>query len=275
MADVQLIQILQTAAQAGHAELVQTRQEGTRAQDKDEQKGAHFVTGADHASQAAIFDVLAKQLPSETLIAEEQENSSDIPADCTVIDPLDGTTLFYNSQHVTEHTGRQSGVTLCTLRDGKPYAGVMHFMDGVIISAVRGHGCWLDGFQTGTRITEIPWHGQLDKTMLGTDVGRWTDFDVLGALTDTFYNVRSIMAGIYGARAVLLAETGAYYNTNIAKIWDGAAGILAVEEAGGYACKPDGTPLEWNHINLDWITAANKDLAMKVVEQTKDTWQSR
>jgi histidinol-phosphatase len=143
------------------------------AQNKDETFGAHFVTGADTASQELGLTILKAHAPGEVVIAEEQENLHIIPADCTVFDPLDGTVDYFNH-------AREYGVTLCTLRDGQPELGVMFWPeDNVLISAVRGHGCWKGGYKNGERVTIPSWHGQRDKILVATDVGPWTDHTVL------------------------------------------------------------------------------------------------
>jgi len=257
-----VIETLERAVRACGDLLLKIREKGLRTEDKDEQLGAHFSTQGDTLSQARGIEILREKFPDEIVIAEEQENATKIPPNCTVFDPLDGTIAYYNGC-------REFGVTFCTLRRGQPVAGVMYFpVDQMVISAVRSNGCFING----KKVT-IRWDRPVDKTMVGTDVGPWTVHEILQPLSKSFC-MRSIMAGIYGARAVLLGETGMYFNLNIAKIWDAAAGVLAVEEAGGVACAPDGSPLRWDAIPMDWVLAANRELAEHVLLHTK-RWRGR
>jgi myo-inositol-1(or 4)-monophosphatase len=159
---------------------------------------------------------------------------------------------------------------LCALRDGRPECGVIYFpADQMMITAERGKGCFVNGHRV-----RLSWDRPLDKTMVGTDIGPWTAYDVLSGITAQGFVVRSIMAAAYGFRAVLLKETGMYYNLGVAKVWDAAVGVLAVEEAGGVAFAPDGSPLRWNTIAMDWVAAANNELAEHVLRHTK-TWPGR
>ncbi|MDP3685356.1 MAG: inositol monophosphatase family protein [bacterium] len=258
-----MIETLERAVRECGDLLLKIREKGLRTEDKNEQLGAHFSTQGDTLSQARGIEILREKFPDEIVIAEEFEfNDPRIPPDCTVFDPADGTTIYYNGC-------REFGVTMCSLRRGQPDAGVMYFpVDRMMISAVRGRGCFING----SKFT-IRWDRPLDKTLVGTDVGPWTAHEVLQPLSKHFC-VRSIMAAIYGARAVLLGETGMYYNLNIAKIWDAAAGALAVEEAGGVVCAPDGSPLRWNTISADWILAVNQPLADALLVYTR-VWHGR
>lgn len=257
-----MIETLERAVSACGDLLLKVREEGLAAEDKDEHLGAHFATQGDVLSQDLGIQIIREKFPNEIIVAEEQENDPRVPPDCTVFDPADGTILYYNG-------GREFGVTMCTLRGGQPQYGAIYFPDDrMLVRAVRGGGCFVNGARVAL------WHDKpLDKTLVGSDVGPWTVHEVLQPLSARFC-IRSIMAAIYGARAVLLGETGMYYNLNIAKIWDAAAGALAVQEAGGVACAPDGSPLRWNSIKADWILAANWQLADTLLSYTR-VWRSQ
>lgn len=241
-------------------------------QDKVEQLGAHFSTRVDRESQALGLRILHEAFPGEIVVAEEQENETVIPADCTVFDPLDGTTNYFNGIH-------NGGVTLCTLCAHQPTYSATSFLSGEpLITAIRGQGCYRGGFSHGRQIRSIPWHGQLDKTQFATDIGSWClnqgTFDtVLRPLAERF-NILSSMAAVEGARKVLLGQVGAYYNFGIAKIWDAAGMALAIQEAGGVVCDPHGNPLRWDTVNCDWIMAGNQQLADIILEHSRH-WPGR
>lgn len=252
-------------------ELVASMQEQERgnllAQDKHEQLGQHFSTVADRESLRRGLSILRRSLPHEEIVAEEQKNAARVPPGCTVFDPLDGTTNFFNGSD-------DYGVTICTLRRGQPAYGATYFPAlKMLISAVRGRGCFIGGFGHGERLTKIPWHGRLDKTQIGTDVGSWAhssgSFEsVLKPLSRRF-NILSAVSAIEGGRRVLLGQTAAYYSLGIAKIWDAAAMALAVEEAGGVAVSPSGKPLRWGSLEFSWVLAINPKLAKVVLQHTQ------
>lgn len=253
--------------------LVLSLQQGTmEARAKLEPLGAHFSTRADRLSQELGLEIMKKNLPSETVVAEENENSEEIPPNCTVFDPLDATTIFFNGLE-------DFSVSACTLRDGKPAYSATYFpVRKMLVSAVKGEGCYINGFKRGDRVTNITWHGMLDKTIIGTDLGAWTvaqnTFDlVLKPLAGKFCVVSSI-SSTEGGRKVLLGQIGAFYNFGVAKIWDAAAMGLAIEEVGGIVCDPKGKSIQWNTINCDWIVAGNKKLADIVLEHSR-SWPGR
>jgi fructose-1,6-bisphosphatase/inositol monophosphatase family enzyme len=269
---VEIIETLErVATECGHLVLA-LRNSAMDAEDKAEQLGAHFSTRADRQSQELGLNILKESLPAEFVVAEEKENFKEIPPNCTVFDPLDGTTIFFNGLE-------DFSVSLCTLREGKPaYAATYFPIREMLISAVRGEGCYTGGFRRGTRISHIGWHGALDKTLIGTDVGAWTvrqgTFDLVLRPLASRFNVVSPISATEGAREVLFGETGVFYNLGIAKIWDAAAMALAIEEAGGVACDPKGESILWNNINCDWIVAGNQELANIVLEHSR-SWTGR
>lgn len=50
--------------------------------------------------------------------------------------------------------------------------------------------------------------------------------------------------------------------------WDVAAGILLIQEAGGFCCKPDGTPIDLNDPRV--ICGATKTLCEALIELNKE-----
>ena len=236
------------------------------AQGKDEQLGQHFSTRADRESQALGLKLFAQYFPGEVVIAEEQDNAG-VPKDCIVLDPLDGTTNFFND--IVDY-----GVTACALRDGRPVAAATYFASNQsVLSAARGEGCFEIKDGKRRKIENISWHGQLDKTQIGTDIGSWTHragtFEtVLRPLSERF-NILSSMSAIEGGRRVLLGQLGAYYSIGIAKIWDAAAMCLAIEEAGGVVRAPNGLPMRWDSLRCDWVVAINQELADNVLQYTR------
>ena len=242
------------------------------AEDKDEQLGQHFSTRADRESQALGLDLFTKYFPGEIVIAEEQD-SAGVPKNCIIFDPLDGTTNFFNG--ICDY-----GVTACILRDGKPVAAATYFASNQsVVSAARGEGCFEIKNGKRRKIESIPWHGKLDKTQIGTDVGSWTHkaetFEIVLMPLSERFNILSSMSAIEGGRRVLLGQLGAYYNIGIAKIWDAAAMCLAIEEAGGAVCAPNGLPMRWESLRCDWVTAINQEIADKVLEHTRLWAKSR
>ena len=259
------LEILEKAARECGELILAIRAKGLHAEDKENSpQGSHFLTEADTQSQALGIQILHRSFPEEIVIAEEQDNLKEVPADCTLFDPVDGTTMFYNR-------GQDFGVTLCTLRQSQPVMGAMYFpADDTMFLCERGRGVTL----SGRRLPELAWERPLDKTMVGTDIYPWAELNVLKGVLSEGFVIRSLDVAIAGMRAVLLQETGMYYSLIGPSIWDGAAGAPMVEELGGVACDPWGKPLKWNSLDLDWVIGANQELVDVVVKHTKN-WAGR
>lgn len=243
------------------------RVETMDAEEKPETLGQHFSTRADRESQDVGISILRETFPNEVIVAEESDYPGEIPKDCIVFDPLDGTTNFFNG-------GEDFAVTMCMFRGGQPVYGATYFpAKKLLISAARDKGCWINGFKSGERVSGIPWHGAIDKTIFGTDVGPWTTnantFDtVLRPLAEKF-NIVSTISATEGARQVLNGSVGGYYNFGIAKIWDAAAMALAIKEAGGVVSGPDGNPIRWKTVNCDWVVASRQEIADAILEHSR------
>lgn len=252
------IETLERAARECGELVLRMRKAGVTATDKDDVRGAHFVTEADVRSQELGIEIIHQHFPQEVMVAEEQDRPTSLPADFTVMDPIDGTTLFYNG-------GDEFGVTLCTLRAGQPVMGVINIpARSILLACERGKGVTLNG----ELLPRFAWKRPLDKTMLGMEVGPWSNFALAQALTSDGFVLRSILAAIYSAYEVITGHTGAFVHPE-AKIWDAAAGSLMVEELGGVAVDLQGESLAWDKIPVGWVWAANQELAEAVLKHTR------
>ncbi|MEX2054623.1 MAG: inositol monophosphatase family protein [Candidatus Andersenbacteria bacterium] len=261
-----MLTLLETTARECGEILRQLQKPGLKTlADKEEFIGAHITTEGDEKSQALAITRVRAAHPNEVIIAEEDDLDFDmvVPPDCTVMDPVDGTLAYYNGC-------REYGVTLCTLRNGQPHYGVMYFPgDDILISAERDKGWSINGVLQ----PQLTWDKPLDKTMIGTDFGPWSVMEVATPLIKRFC-LRSIMVGQWGIRGILFQETGMYFNLNVGKIWDWAAGALILEEAGGIAVDPKGRPLTWGRIPMDFVAGANQELVNVLLTHTTQ-WKGR
>lgn len=254
--------------------------------EKEDGAGADWATQADDKCQAQIEEILSAAEPSEVLVGEEKAGTTGPLPDngnCIVFDPIDATTLYYNGQDYPWLAGREFGVTLCVIRNGRPVQGVIYFpFDHTLFSAERGKGVKVVQMSRDGLYYLLPhlpdlgtWYHPIKKTLIGSDFGPWTVQMVANSLMgEEKTSLRSAMSAIYGARAVLTKETAAYYNFNIAKVWDAAAGVLMVEEQGGFACDPWGEPLKFTTIQCDWIIAANREMAEVILKHSRQ-WPGR
>jgi myo-inositol-1(or 4)-monophosphatase len=191
-----------------------------------QRKGAgDYVTASDHASEAAILEVLARDCPGVAILAEEGGGSRGHTM--WVVDPLDGTTNFMRGYPSV-------GISVGLIEDRRPVLGVVlaPFL-GREFTASRGGGAFLNGEQL-PRLTAIDPSSAVvatgfpfrDRTMLPRYL------QVMGGALSRFEDLRRA-----GAAALDLAWTAAgtfdgFFELGL-KPWDVAAGAALLLEVGG------------------------------------------
>ena len=197
------------------------------------------VTESDHAIQSLILAAIARSYPDHAVCAEEAiAHPESFPPRtearyCWVIDPLDGT------RNYTEGF-RAFSTAIALLDRGVPIVAVVreHNLDG-LFTAVRGEGAQCNG---------QPVHA-LDRPD-GADVlvaiPSSKDAHAV-AVIQNWSVTRGLILRNLGSTALHLAMVasnvlGAVLSTR-AKIWDIAAGVLLVEEAGGTITDANGNAL--------------------------------
>lgn len=258
------LKVLEEAARRCGERILQLRRQGVTATDKGDVQGSHFATEADNQSQALGIEIIHASFPNEIIIAEEQDYAEGVPLNCTVFDPLDGTTIFYNGL-------REWGVTMGTLRDGKPVMGVTYFPElNIMVTCEQGKGVFING----QKVAPFDFNRPVDKTIIGMEIGPWVDLDVVGSMLKEGLILRGLWASVADVLAITQGEMGAYCNLNSAKIWDVIVGSLIMEELGGVACDPWGKPLQWNKVPMDFVLAVNRKFAEAVLKHTSK-WPGR
>ncbi|HEY8863406.1 MAG TPA: inositol monophosphatase family protein [Candidatus Dormibacteraeota bacterium] len=184
-----------------------------------------YVTASDRQSEAAILEVLARESPGVSVLAEERGGTR--AKTMWAVDPLDGTTNFTRGFPVV-------AVSVGLLDGGVPVAGVViaPFL-GLEFAASRGHGATLNG-------ERLPALRAVDpaKAIVATGfpfrkkelMNRYRP--VMEGALRRFEDLRRA-----GAAALDLAWTAAgtydgYFELNLST-WDVAAGAALVLEVGG------------------------------------------
>jgi len=184
-----------------------------------------YVTASDRQSEAAILEVLARESPGVSVLAEERGGTR--AKTMWAVDPLDGTTNFTRGFPVV-------AVSVGLLDGGIPIAGVViaPFL-GLEFAASRGHGATLNG-------ERLPALRAVDpaKAIVATGfpfrkkelMNRYRP--VMEGALRRFEDLRRA-----GAAALDLAWTAAgtydgYFELNLST-WDVAAGAALVLEVGG------------------------------------------
>ena len=181
-----------------------------------------FVSNADRRSEKTIQSVLQKARPDFHLLMEEGglvEGEGE--GEWTwVVDPLDGTLNFL---HALPHFC----MTIAVLNKGQPFAGIIYDpLRDELFWSERGKGCFLGKYKVATSTRS------LGQSVLMTV----SQMDAPSALNGKEFQNTSIRHT--GSSALDLAYVAAgRFDVMLAKNlkpWDVAAGLLMVEEAGGF-----------------------------------------
>jgi len=189
------------------------------------------ATDADLDSQKLIAQVVASRFPQHAIVGEEDSDGDakgPVSDFVWVVDPLDGTKNFLSDLPVYASS-------VGVLYRGVPVAGAIHvpwpaMPDGVVFTAHRGGGAFRNDERLSVFQGEQPKPGLL-TALPGMFPGAFTaDADVRMKLGE----VRNLGSIAYDM--VLTAEgTYQFSMTSSARIWDVAAGVVIVQEAGGVA----------------------------------------
>lgn len=251
------ITICEQAARAGGQVLrdwqgrIQVREKGPK----------DLVTEADLASQAAIREIVLSAFPDHGFLGEEDASAAaSVPADAAdaaapafewVVDPLDGTTNYV-------HQLPNYSVSVALRQGDRLLVGAVYdpVMDECF-TAVAGRGAFLNGKRIHTSTCRSLDHALVAASFSANvkagsaEVTRFTEVlyrcQALRRLGSAALNLSYVAAG----------RLDAYWATSV-NIWDIAAGMLLVSEAGGVVTALDGLPL--NMRRPRFVASANVDL---------------
>jgi histidinol-phosphatase len=211
---------VEVAWRAGRATLAHY-QTGITAETKAD---ASPVTEADRAAELVVRELIGARFPDDAVLGEEGGETGEGARRRWIVDPIDGTRTFLRGVPFF-------GVMLALEVDGAPELGVIHFpaLDETVYAA-RGAGCWWNGRRARVSATAT----LQDALLVTTDVA---NIDVQG-LTPGWQRLTAA-AGLvrtwgdcYGYALVATGRAEAMLDP-ILSIWDAAALVPIIEEAGG------------------------------------------
>jgi myo-inositol-1(or 4)-monophosphatase len=234
------------ARQAGHL-LRQGHQDGAN-QIISKGSAVDLVTEVDLASERLIVEGLRRCFPDHAVYGEEIGGVLPELGPLWVVDPLDGTTNFAHGYPVFS-------VTLALLVDGQPELGVTYDpLRDDLFWAQRGQGAW-----RGQRRLRVSTTADLGASLLATGFAYDRASNTDNNLVEFGYfmpKTRGVRRG--GSAALDIAWVAAgwldgYWERGI-NVWDVAAGVLMVHEAGGLVTTYSGRP--WQPLDRN-VVAAN------------------
>jgi myo-inositol-1(or 4)-monophosphatase len=225
-----------------------------------EKSPSDLVTEADFASQEAVREAILAEFPDHRVLGEERDpavagNEREPVANAAehrwLVDPLDGTT---NYVHQVPHFC----VSVALERRGELLVGVV--FDPVAdecFSAVSGRGAVLNGKPIRTSgVTAMsqalaavgfPTRVNAESPDLRLFLAAVEDCQALRRTGSAALNLCYVAAGRFDA-----------FWSYSTKIWDIAAGVLMIREAGGVVSAPNGGPLALD--SGHFLAAANDRL---------------
>ena len=226
-------------------------------------KGAgDFVTKADIAAEKIIRDELLQARPTYGWIAEEGgEIEGADPTRRWIVDPLDGTTNFL---HGLPHWA----VSIALEHKGQIIAGVVHDpIKNEMFFAEKGAGAWMND----TRL-RVSGRNRMIEAVFATGLPFAGRAELPAALRD-LGRLLPVCAGVrqWGAAALDLAYVSAgrfdgFWERRL-NIWDLAAGLILVREAGGLA---DSIQADGDILSDGEIICANENLYENLIETIRN-----
>ncbi len=198
-----------------------------------------FFSEADLRAEATVRRVLSAAQPDFGFLGEEGGLvPGRDPGSTWIVDPLDGTTNFLTGVPIF-------AVNIALEQGGQVVAGVTYNpMQGELFWAERGHGAFLNGQPIHvSRRTEladavlavgIPFQGKPRHEYFIREMTR---------LMPNVAGIRRLGAGAVDLAYVAAGRFDAYWEQSVS-VWDIAAGVVLVEEAGGIVSDTAGNPLD-------------------------------
>ncbi|MEO7602964.1 MAG: inositol monophosphatase family protein [Sphingomicrobium sp.] len=228
-----LITVMQRAARKAAPRL--RRDFGEVEQLQVSKKGpADFVSMADKRAEQTLLDELRNARPDWGLLLEESGEVAGNPDKPRwIVDPLDGTTNFL---HGVPHFAISIAV-----EDKKPngdpeitHALVHQPLTDDSYWAEKGRGAWLQDARL-----RVSARRELSDSLIGTgiphlgrgDSGQWTR--IYGAVAQEVAGIRRFGAASLDLAWLAAGRMDGFWEDDL-DIWDTAAGVLLIKEAGGF-----------------------------------------
>ena len=195
------------------------------------------VTEYDRRVQELLMDRLSAAVPGAVFFCEENEQQGDLKAEHVfIIDPIDGTMNFVRGFH-------HSAISVAYMRSGVlRAASVYNPYAEECFSALAGEGAWCNGRSIHAGALPLsesvvccgtaPYSPQLaDST-----------FDLIKKAFLASLDIRREGSAALDMCSAAAGWAGVYFEPTVS-LWDIAAGLLLMQEAGGVCCRLDGSPV--------------------------------
>jgi myo-inositol-1(or 4)-monophosphatase len=182
------------------------------------------ASAADRDVEKLIIELLGRAFPTDAFFGEESGGT--VRDDLWVIDPIDGTTNFV-------HGVASYCVSLAYVRGGAVQIGVIYDPPAdELFAAQRGHGATCNG-----EVIQVSGCTQITQAMIGAGFSYRRPVrpfvDGIERLLNAQCEFRRAGSGALAMAHVAAGRLDGYWEQHI-NSWDVVAGLLLVEEAGGW-----------------------------------------
>lgn len=238
----------------------------TKSCDKD------LVTETDKQVENHVFSGLRKSFENHSYIGEESTSNGKV-GELTdnptwIIDPVDGTMNFV-------HGYPNFCISLALWINKKPCLGIVYnpVLDQMF-TAQRGKGTYLNGDRIYCSKEK-----ELGKSLVTMEFGTSREE---GRVKTVYKNVQNLLPVLHGLRSsgsaalnmamVAMGAAEGYYEFGI-HIWDIAAGIILIEEAGGVVVDPLGGELD--PLSRRILGCCSQEIAQQMIPHLEQYYPER
>lgn len=206
-----------------------------------EQKGndSNFVTSADVNVQHYLQEKLPQLIPESTFLGEEEEPAQINSEYVWVVDPIDGTANFIRGL-------KASVISVGLMKENKPYLGVIYdpYKDEIYY-AERGKGSFVNGKPIHVSDRDFK-HAVIctAASLYNKDLAN-PCFNIMQEVYMQADDFRRFGAAANEMTYLAAGRIELYFEIRLFP-WDMAAGIVIIEEAGGFVeiLHEEGLPLD-------------------------------
>jgi myo-inositol-1(or 4)-monophosphatase len=227
-----------------------------------EKRPNDFVTDIDTKVEQEIISIIKKAYPTHSIVGEESGATAGMPNDYQwIIDPIDGTRNFI-------HGFPYFAVSIAIAHKNKIEHGVIYDpMRQELFIASRGRGAYLN-----ERRIRVSQRKKIEDCLFGTGFAyRHTDKEnaqakhILQTILPLAGDIRRAGAAALDLAYVACGRLDGFWEMGL-HLWDIAAGVLLVKEAGGMICDPNGGE---GYMETGNVIAANPIIMRQFLRTTK------
>ncbi|PSW16710.1 hypothetical protein C9J01_06870 [Photobacterium rosenbergii] len=237
--------------------------------EKNQKKSASDIaTQDDREIEKQLRQSLSHIFPTALIIGEESVYESpellsqaEAASLSIIIDPIDGTWHYAHGSNLV-------GVMIAILKNGRCIFGVIYDpLNDEFIYAVEGEGAFVRTKDNVTKSVAI--------SANSPNIGLCSPFhfndakirEVISSWMNNYDRVFSLSCSSFEYKMILNGGASFYLTHESPKPWDHLAGVLIVNEAGGYAAKIDNTEYLLSDKDNNLLVCSSEKIWQQIVTQ--------